>query len=230
MKASIHKLMKINIYSNRKESKILINKISENNKAYPGLLYNIYDRPKILYVLGNIENLKGNCISIVGSRNPTNIGKIITEKISYKLAINGNIIVSGLANGIDTYAHIGALKAHGKTIAVLPKSLDKIYPLNNRKLAIEILKNEGTIISEYDFFDEVNKNNFSYRNRIISGLSMSTIIVEARKNSGTLVTANFALDQGRNVCVVPGNITELNYEGSNDLIKEGAEIFNLNML
>ena len=94
----------------------------------------------------------------------------------------------------------------------------------------EILKNEGTIISEYDFFDEVNKNNFSYRNRIISGLSMSTIIVEARKNSGTLVTANFALDQGRNVCVVPGNITELNYEGSNDLIKEGAEIFNLNML
>ena len=133
-------------------------------------------------------------------------------------------------NGIDTYAHIGALKAHGKTIAVLPKSLDKIYPLNNRKLAIEILKNEGTIISEYDFFDKVNKNNFSYRNRIISGLSMSTIIVEARKNSGTLVTANFALDQGRNVCVVPGNITELNYEGSNDLIKEGAEIFNLNML
>lgn len=194
------------------------------------MLYNIFDKPKNIYVIGNISNLTDNCISIVGTRNPTNNGKYLAEKISYGLALKGNVIVSGLANGIDTYAHIGALKARGKTIAVLPKSLDKIYPLNNRKLAIEILKNGGTLISEYDFFDDITRNNFSYRNRIISGLSMSTIIVEAKKNSGTLVTANFALEQGRNIYVVPGNISNSYYEGSNELIKDGAEIFSMNML
>ena len=147
----------------------------------------------------------------------------MAEKIAYELALKGNIIVSGLANGIDSYAHIGALKAKGKTIAVLPKSLDKIYPLCNRKLAIEILKHNGTLISEYNFFDKIDKNNFCYRNRIISGISKSVIIVEARKNSGTMVTVNFALDQGKDIYVVPGNIDNINYEGSNELIKDGAQ-------
>ena len=204
--------------------KILVLKINENSNLYPKLLYNIYDRPKYIYVIGDTDNLQKRCVSIVGSRKPSISGECIAEKIAYELAINGNVIVSGLANGIDSFAHTGALKARGRTIAVLPQSLDKIYPLNNRRLAIDILKNHGTLISEYNFFDEINKNNFSYRNRIISGLSASTIVVEAREHSGTLVTANFAMEQGRNVYVVPGNISNINYEGSNNLIKDGAEI------
>ena len=158
--------------------KILVLKINENSNLYPKLLYNIYDRPKYIYVIGDTDNLQKRCVSIVGSRKPSINGECITEKIAYELAIKGNVIVSGLANGIDSFAHTGALKARGRTIAVLPQSLDKIYPLNNRRLAIDILKNHGTLISEYNFFDEINKNNLI---KIESNLISSE---EAREEEG----------------------------------------------
>lgn len=133
--------------------------------------------------------------------------------------------MSGLAKGIDTYAHIGALKANGKTIAVLGHGLNKIYPRENRSLAIEILKSGGTIVTEYDVLEKIRPENFPKRNRIISGLSESTIVIEAKEKSGSLITANLAIDQGRRLYSVPGNIYWENSKGTNDLIKQGAELF-----
>ena len=163
-------------------------------------------------------------MTIVGCRNCTENGSHIAKKLAYNLAKQNCVIVSGLARGIDSFAHIGALQAKGRTIAVLGNGLNKIYPLENRNLVKNIILNGGTLISEYDFNSPVQKENFVRRNRIMSGLSLNTIIVEAGKRSGTLITANYALEQGRNIYCVPGRIDSEKSRGTNELIKNGAQI------
>ena len=198
--------------------------ITIEDALYPQKLKQIYDMPAILYVKGNKEILNDKGIAIIGCRKNSEYGKKVALNISYELAKKRVNIISGLAVGIDTYSHIGALKAKGKTIAVVGNGLDNIYPYENRKITEEIVENGGAIISEYVIGTKPNKLNFPARNRIISGLSDSVVVVEARRKSGTLITVDFALEQGKDVYVVPGNITSVNSEGTNDLIKQGANI------
>ncbi len=180
-----------------------IKEIKSTELQFPYLLKQINDCPKILYVVGNVELLRRNSVAIVGSRDCTNYGVKIAEKLSYNLAKQNIIIVSGLARGIDTFAHIGCLKAGGKTIAVMANGLDTIYPTENRNLAKKIVLSGGAIISEYPAGVKPIAENFPRRNRIISGLSQGTVIVEAKEKSGALITANFALEQGRRLFAVP---------------------------
>lgn len=188
------------------------------------MLTEIKSKPKQLYVLGNIDLLKRKSVSIVGARNCTEYGAKTAKKLAYNLSKQNIIIVSGLAKGIDTHAHIGALEAQGKTIAVVANGLDMIYPKENRNLAKKILYTGGAIISEYEIGTKPLKENFPARNRIISGISVATIVVEAEEKSGSLITANFALEQGRSIYAVPGNIYSKYSKGSNELIKNGAGI------
>lgn len=177
--------------------------ISIENKEYPSLLKNIYTPPVFLYIRGNKEILNKNNISIVGCRKCSNYGKEVAQKLAYYLAKEKINIVSGLAKGIDEYSHLGAIFAKSKTIAVLACGVDYIYPKENTYLISKILDLGGAIISEYPVGTLPKKNNFPARNRIISGLSKGTVIVEAKKKSGSLITADFALEQGREVFVVP---------------------------
>lgn len=193
--------------------------ININNNYYPVNLKNIYDAPVVLYAIGNIELLKEKSIAIVGTRRCTNYGKKVAKQISAEITKYNLNVISGLAMGIDTQAHIGA---HGKTIAVLGSGVDIIYPEENKTLAKEIIHNGGLIISEYPIGTKPEKMYFPSRNRIISGISDGVIVVEARKKSGSLITAEFALEQGKDVYAVPGDITSINSEGTNNLIKEGA--------
>lgn len=203
-----------------------IQEISIENKLYPEQLRNIYDAPLKLYVLGNVEVLNQKGIAIVGSRNATEYGKKVAMQISKELSKNGINIISGLALGIDTYAHIGNILSNsiGKTIAVLGSGFDNIYPKQNIQLARRIIQTGGCIVTEYPNGNKPDKKNFPQRNRIISGLSKGVLVVEASKKSGALITADFALEQGREVFAVPGNITSVMSEGCNMLIKDGAKI------
>ncbi len=197
--------------------------ITISDIEYPKNLINIADRPFVLYTKGNYKLLnKENKIAIVGSRECSEYGKKTTLKFSYLLSRKNCIIVSGMAKGIDTYAHKGALIAKGKTIAVLGSGVNYIYPKENEKLYNEIIEKEGLIISEYPLNKRPIPEYFPYRNRIISGISDKILITEARKKSGSIITANFALEQGKNVYAIPGNITSYKSEGTNMLIKEGA--------
>lgn len=202
--------------------------ISYKDDEYPSNLKNIYDKPAFLYIRGNVQNLYMQNVAIVGSRKASYYGKDIARKISKEIADKNINIVSGLALGIDKYAHLGALDSKiGKTIAVLGTGLtdEEFYPLENKKVFDRILENGGTIVSEYKLGTKPQKYNFPYRNRIISGLSEKIIIVEAMENSGSLITANFALEQGKDVFAIPGNIDSKNSIGTNKLIQEGANIF-----
>lgn len=203
-----------------------IEEISIESKEYPEQLREIYDAPLKLYVLGNKEILKQSSIAIVGARKATEYGKKIAIQFSKDLSKNGINIISGLALGIDTCAHLGALQAtsKGKTIAVLGSGLDAIYPKQNVELAKQIIKNGGCIISEYPLGAKPEKQHFPQRNRIISGLSKGVLIVEASEKSGSLITADFALEQGREVFAVPGNISSSTSVGTNNLIKQGAKL------
>ena len=198
-------------------------KINMNSKYYPERLRNIDDPPKELYCLGNLDllNYKNN-IAMIGSRNCSNYGERAAKDFAYNLAKENICIVSGLAKGIDSFSHIGALNAKGKTIAVLGSGLDNIYPKENIKLVEEIIKNNGLVISEYPLGTKPLKYHFPARNRIISGLSDSVLVVEARRNSGTNITVDFALEQGKDVFVIPGNIYSKTSDGTNYLITEGA--------
>ena len=202
-----------------KENNIKI--ININEREYPQALKEIYDPPISLYVKGNIEKLNNKNIGIVGCRECTTYGKKSAEYFSYNLSKQNINIVSGLAKGIDSYAHLGSLNT-GNTIAVLGNGLDMIYPKENLELANEIIKRGGTIISEYPCGTKPDKMKFPARNRIISGISSGIIVIEAKEKSGTLITVDFALEQGRDVFVVPGNINSINSVGTNDLIKQGA--------
>lgn len=203
-----------------------IEEISIENKEYPKQLRGIYDAPLKLYVLGNKEILKQPGIAIVGSRKATEYGKKVAQQFSKDLSQNGINIISGLALGIDTCAHLGTLypDSIGKTIAVLGSGLDEIYPKQNVELAKQIIKCGGCIITEYPLGTKPEKVHFPQRNRIISGLSKGVLIVEASEKSGSLITADFALDQGREVFAVPGNILSYSAVGTNNLIKQGAKL------
>lgn len=211
-----------------KKSKINI--ININDVKYPKNLKEIYDPPVSLFIKGDENILNGNNIGIVGCRECTEYGRNAAKYFSYNLSNKAFNIVSGLAKGIDSYSHIGCLIANrenfisGKTIAVVGNGLDVIYPRDNIELETNIIKNGGAIISEYPCGTKPEKMNFPARNRIISGISKGIIVVEAKEKSGTLITVDFALEQGRDIYVVPGNINSINSVGTNELIKQGAKL------
>ncbi len=201
-------------------------KLVPSSKNYPRALLNIAQPPKQLFWLGAIpEKLLANpCISVVGSRKVSPYGKAVTSKIVGDLAKQGVVIVSGLALGVDSIAHEAALKAKGLTIAVLPCGLDRVYPASHHHLAKEILQKGGALVTEYNEGEEIFAGNFIARNRIVAGLGLGVLITEAAEKSGTLHTANFALEQGNDVFAVPGNITSQTSKGTNNLIKVGAAV------
>ena len=195
-----------------------------NDKNFPSLLKEIQNPPKEIFISGDLPENEAIKIAIVGTRKATLIGKTIAKQIAEELAKLGVIIVSGLAMGIDSSAHQGVINAKGKTIAVMANGLDKIYPAQNENLAQEILNFHGTLISEYPKGTPSYPNQFLERNRIISGLSIATIVIEAPDRSGSLTTARFALEQGREVLVLPGPADHPNYSGSHKLIRDGARL------
>ena len=215
--------------------------ISINDNEYPQILKQIYDPPISIYVKGNKQILNNKNLAIIGCRDASNYGKKAAKYFAYNLAKEGYNIVSGLAKGIDSFAHIGNLSLLneekekyikckkkelnnlGKTIAVIGSSLDEIYPKENLELANMIIENGGIILSEYPLGTKPYKMNFPARNRIISGLSKGIIVVEAKAKSGTLITVDCALEQGREVFALPSNINEINSVGTNNLIKQGAK-------
>ncbi|MCF7869985.1 MAG: DNA-processing protein DprA [Candidatus Omnitrophica bacterium] len=190
---------------------------------YPYYLKEISSPPLVLYLKGNIKLLGKESVAIVGTRTPTNYGKETAFNFSYKLSSLGVNIVSGLALGIDTSAHKGALKAGGTTTAVLGSGLNYIYPRQNKRLAESIAK-EGLLVSEYPIEAAPLASNFPRRNRIISGLSKGVVVAEAAQRSGALITANFAVGQNREVFALPGDIDKFQSKGPNSLIKEGAKL------
>jgi DNA processing protein len=192
------------------------------DEDYPPHLLNIYDRPAFLYVLGQLEE-EDIPIAIVGSRHASTYGKYTTERLSRELALKGITIVSGMARGIDSCAHRGALAAQGRTIAVLGSGLDVIYPPENKKIFNDILQN-GAVISEYPPGTEPLSYHFPARNRIISGMSYGVLVVEAGEKSGSLITARLAMEQGRDVFAIPGAIDSASSRGTNSLIKQGAKL------
>lgn len=197
--------------------------ITIEDKEYPDKLKLIYDPPIVIYIKGNKKILNEKSVAIVGCRLCTKYGENIAKKLAYNLSLNNINVISGLARGIDSCAHKGSLNGEGKTIAVVGCGLDRVYPEENKELFNKIINNNGAIISEYVIGTKPLAKNFPKRNRIISGLSNGVIVVEAREKSGTLITADFALEQGKEVYAVPGNITNCNSYGTNELIKQGAK-------
>jgi DNA processing protein len=193
--------------------------------SYPFLLREISDPPITLYVRGNWQAcFESPCVAVVGSRRCSTYGENASLMLSRDLAERGITIVSGLARGIDTAAHRGAINGHGKTIAVLGTGIDEVYPTENAKLIDEILDSGGAIISQFPLGTPPISMNFPYRNRVISGLSYGVLVVEASERSGSLITARLAAEQNREVFAVPGNITSKNSFGTNYLIKDGAKL------
>ena len=193
--------------------------------SYPYLLREIADPPITLYVRGDWQAcFDAPCVAVVGSRRCSTYGENASEMLARDLAANGVCIVSGLARGIDTAAHRGAIAAGGRTIAVLGTGINQVYPKENAKLIDEILESGGAVVSQFPLDTPPLKDNFPYRNRIISGLSLGVLIIEASERSGSLITARLASEQNRDVFAVPGNITSKNSFGTNYLIKSGAKL------
>jgi DNA processing protein len=190
---------------------------------YPAMLRQIEDSPVLLYVKGTIQDEDRFAVAIVGSRKSTPYGRLVAERLSSQLSSSGFTIVSGMARGIDTMAHRGALSSGGRTIAVLGSGIDRAYPPENRGL-MEKIAESGYVVSEFPWGTEPAKENFPRRNRLISGLSMGVVVAEAAAGSGALITASAAIEQNREVFAVPGNITSLNSAGANELIKRGAKL------
>jgi DNA processing protein len=204
-----------------KERNIKITKYID--KEYPESLGQIDDSPILIYYYGEFLDNDKYSIAIVGSRNMTEYGLMVADKLSYELASLGITIISGMARGIDSIAHKGALKANGRSIAVLGSGIDKPYPYENRSLFYK-LSRSGVVISEFPLGTPPIKENFPKRNRLISGLSLGVVVVEATINSGSLITAYYAIEQGKEVFAVPGNIFSKYSEGTNLLIKKGAKL------
>jgi DNA processing protein len=196
--------------------------IPMNDPGYPALLLEIPDPPPFLYVYGNLGDCMGN-IAVVGSRSATPYGRATAERLSSEMAAAGATIVSGLARGIDTAAHRGALAAGGKTIAVLGSGLERIYPAVNHDLFHEIAAS-GAVITELPLKAGPDGHHFPVRNRIISGISLGTVVVEAARKSGSLITARLALEQNREVFAVPGSVRSSKSAGTHYLIKQGAKL------
>jgi DNA processing protein len=194
-----------------------------DSPAYPQILKEIYDYPPVLYIRGNLLREDECCLAVVGTRRATVYGRQVTEEIVTDLARNGITIVSGLARGIDSIAHRAALEAGARTMAVFACGLDIVYPAENAKLAREIMEH-GALISEYPLGTKPKADNFPRRNRIMSGLSLGVLVIEAGDSSGALITANQALEQNREVFAVPGSILSPASRGTNHLIQEGAKL------
>ena len=203
--------------------KLKIQVMTLQDEDYPRSLKEIYDPPLCLYVKGALLPSDTVSLAIVGSRRASYYGLSCAQNFAYSLAGAGITIVSGLARGIDTQAHRGVLKAKGRTIAVLGSGLNHVYPAENKDLADKIAE-RGAVVSEFPLNAEPLARNFPRRNRIISGLSLGTIVVEAAKNSGALITADFALEQGKDVFAIPGSVTSATSFGTNQLIKQGAKL------
>lgn len=201
-----------------------VNKLTLESSEFPEVLHTIPQPPKELYTLGaNINDLLSRpCVTVVGSRKVSAYGKTVTTQLARELARAGVVIISGLALGVDALAHKAALEAGGLTIAVLPCGLDRIHPRNHHSLAKQILEQGGALVSEYPPGMPTLKYHFVARNRIASGLANAVLITEAAEKSGTLHTAQFAIEQGKEVLAVPGNITSPTSAGTNNLIKAGA--------
>ena len=196
-----------------------------SDPAYPPLLRQIYDPPVVLYVRGNVDALSAPGIAVVGTRHPTPYGVGMAERLSCDLAGNlGLVIISGMARGVDTAAHRGALMGKGKTIAVFGTGIDVIYPRENQKIADSIFATGGALATEFPVATFPAPQNFPIRNRIISGLAVGVLVVEAGEYSGTRITSRCALEQNRDVYAVPGNVTNRNAWGPNTLIKQGAKL------
>jgi DNA processing protein len=197
--------------------------ISLHDRRYPARLREIFDPPLVLFAIGRSELLHSHAIAVVGTRNPTPYGVAAAERLSADLARAGLSIVSGMARGIDTAAHKACLRENGDTIAVLGCGIDVLYPADNRKLYEDIGK-RGLLVSEFPMGAPAYPQNFPIRNRIVSGLSLGVLIVEGAQHSGSAITARLAMDQGREVFAVPGNITSKMSWGPNLLIKQGAKL------
>jgi DNA processing protein len=197
--------------------------VTLKDDGYPKRLKDIYDPPALLYVRGELRREDTLAIAIVGSRKTSPYGRWITEKIGHDLACHGVTVVSGMARGIDSVAHMGTLQGGGRTIAVLGCGVDVIYPSENRKLFNQIIEH-GAVLSEFPMGSVPEGGHFPRRNRIISGLSIGVVIVQAGSESGSLITANYALEQGREVFAIPGNVGAQGSRGTNQLIKEGAKL------
>jgi len=209
----------------RKAAEVGAQILTLDDSAYPPLLRQIYDPPVAMYVRGNVDVLSLPGIAVVGTRHPTPYGVGMAERLSCDLANSlGLVITSGMARGVDTAAHRGALMAKGKTIAVFGTGIDVIYPRENQKIADSILATGGALVSEFPVGSFAAPQNFPIRNRIISGLSVGVLVVEAGEYSGTRITARCALEQNREVYAVPGNVTNRNAWGPNTLIKQGAKL------
>ncbi|MEK7085920.1 MAG: DNA-processing protein DprA [Patescibacteria group bacterium] len=207
---------------NEQQTEATTASINIHNQNYPAQLKQIHNPPQELFYKGDLETLKKTCISIVGTRRNSDYGEELTRQIVKELSVLDIAIVSGLAKGIDTIAHEAALQNNLPTIAVLGSGIDNIYPRQNFNLSKEIIKANGLIISEYAGTAEPSKFNFPQRNRIISGLSIATIVIEAPEESGALITARFALEQGREIFVVPGDVDRITSRGSLRLLQNGG--------
>lgn len=202
--------------------KLKINVVTILDKNYPENLKDLDGAPSVLYFKGKLKSSDINSIAVVGSRKMTSYGREIAEKFSAELASFGITIISGLARGIDTAAHKGALSVGGRTVAVLGNGLDSVYPLENTKLAEGIIENGGAIFSEYPLGYPALPVNFAVRNRIVSGMSAAVVVIEGAEKSGTLLTANHAAEQGKTVFAVPGPVTSPMSAAPHYLLKNGA--------
>ena len=199
-----------------------INELTPDRTEYLKILQNIAKPPKRLWCVGELPTKRLPTVAIIGSRKPTTYGREVAHNIAAKLAKHGIVIVSGLALGIDGIAHKAALEAGGITLAVMAGGLDSVHPRSHREIALNIVTRGGALISEYPPGAQPFPSNFIERNRLVSGISDAVLVVEASAKSGTIHTANFALEQGREVLAIPGNITSAASEGCNNLIKSGA--------
>ncbi|MBN1572569.1 MAG: DNA-processing protein DprA [Deltaproteobacteria bacterium] len=197
--------------------------ISIEDKEYPKRLKNIYDAPSILYIKGSFAEEDELSVAVVGSRRASTYGYLTAENIAAGLAQRGITVVSGMARGIDSKAHTAALNAGGRTIAVLGSGIDVVYPPEGKGLYNEIVE-RGVVITEFPLGTHPEPGNFPRRNRIISGLSVGVVIIEASETSGALITAELAIDQNREVFAIPGNINSVRSKGTNNLIKKGAKL------
>ena len=193
------------------------------DENYPELLRQIYDPPMVLYVKGTLAPRDKNSVALVGSRMTTSYGMNVARKLGYQLAYMGVTVVSGGARGIDTAAHQGALSAKGRTIAVLGTGINQVFPAENGQLFEKIIAN-GALITQFPFNRPADKQSFPIRNRIVAGMTLGTAVVEANLTSGALITANFAVEYGRQVFAVPGPIDSPRSKGCHDLIKKGAKL------
>ena len=197
--------------------------VTQEDEHYPELLRQIYDPPIVLYVKGTLETKDKNGVAIVGSRQTTHYGIEVARKLGYQLAYVGVTVVSGGARGIDTAAHQGALSAKGRTICVLGTGINIVFPPENAELFERIAAN-GAVVSQYQFNRKADKQSFAIRNRIVAGMTLGTVVVEANLTSGALITANFATEYGRQIFAVPGRIDSPRSKGCHELIKKGAKL------